>query len=119
MTNDSVIFCTHTFAKKSLKKFTIYINIYINIYSDIIYTFFFIHPHPQNMTLSFVIIVIFWPEDDKPAYSFVSIFHNTMINAAISHPLDNQLFTTHKIWTEETLTFLSPNSDFPLTKLPL
>ena len=82
MTNDNCHFCVRTFANKSLKKITIYINIYIYIYSDIIYPFFFICPHPQNMTLSFVIIVIFWPDDDKPAYSFVSIFHNTMINAA-------------------------------------
>ena len=82
MTNDNCHFCARTFANKSLKK-SLYILIYIFIYIVIKFIlFFFICPHPQNMTLSFVIIVIFWPEDDKPAYSFVSIFHNTMINAA-------------------------------------
>ena len=38
--------------------------------------FFFIHPHPQNMTLSFVIIVIFLPEDDNYTCLRVNIFRN-------------------------------------------
>ena len=67
--------------KKSINYITIYINIYINIYSEI-FRDLLAKVRAQKMTLSFVIIVIFWSEDDKPAYSFVSIFHNTMINAA-------------------------------------
>ena len=52
-----------------------------------IYTFFFICPHPQNMTLSFVIFVIFWPDDDKPIRLFVNIFHNkTNITSASVPP---------------------------------
>ena len=58
MTNDNCHFPPHTLSAKLFSKFIIIYNIYIIYNNDIIFIFSSSVP-PQNMTLSFVIFVIF------------------------------------------------------------
>ena len=60
MTNDNCHFSPHPFPRILCSKFIIIYNMYIIYNNGIIFTFSSSVP-PQNMTLSFVIFVIFLP----------------------------------------------------------